>query len=279
MDYVTIAVLFLLPIFLLTLLGAAGVPLTQRLVPVEQRKPHNVAMGIIYGGLYVLFGVIVGFTALLVLNNYNAARVAVQSETVALARIYELAQQLPESKREEIQGIAESYARVVVEEEWSLLPQGRSSPRAQELSDDLRSAIQEFEPSTTTEQIIYTQELNAVNDLDEDRETRLLDARLRLPDILWVALVGLTICMLIFSWLLGIEAIRLHMLGVSVLMAGIALVLCTIFVLARPYGSVLRVQPQPFEAWLHAIEGTSQGTSSIEGTSRRVSMPEANYPT
>jgi hypothetical protein len=49
--------------------------------------------------------VIVGFTALLVLNNYNAARVAVQSETVALARIYELAQQLPESKREEIQGL------------------------------------------------------------------------------------------------------------------------------------------------------------------------------
>jgi hypothetical protein len=120
--------------------------------------------------------------------------VAVQSETVALARIYELAQQLPESKREEIQGLAESYARVVVEEEWPLLPQGRSSPRAQELSDDLRSAIQEFDPSTTTEQIIYTQELNAVNDLDEDRETRLLDARLRLPDILWVALVGLTIC-------------------------------------------------------------------------------------
>ncbi len=128
------------------------------------------------------------------------------------------------------------------------MPQGRSSPRAQELSDDLRSAIQEFDPSTTTEQIIYTQELNAVNDLDEDRETRLLDARLRLPDILWVALVGLTICMLILSWLLGIEAIRLHMLGVSVLMAGIALVLCTIFVLARPYGSVLRVQPQPFAA-------------------------------
>jgi hypothetical protein len=279
LEYVTIAVLFLLPILLLTLLGAAGVPLTQRLVPVEQRKPHNTAIGIIYGGLYVLFGVIVGFTALLVLNNYNAARVAVQSETVALARIYELAQQLPESKREEIQGLAESYARVVVEEEWPLLPNGRFSPRAQELSDDLRSAIQEFEPSTTTEQSIYTQELNAVNDLDEDRETRLLDARLRLPDILWVALLGLTICMLIFSWLLGIEAIRLHMLGVSVLMGGIALVLCTIFVLARPYGSVLRVQPQPFEMWLHAVEGTSQGTSSIEGTSHRVFMPEANYPT
>jgi hypothetical protein len=104
---------------------------------------------------------------------------------------------------------------VVVEEEWPLLPQGRSSPRAQELSDDLRSAIQEFDPSTTTEQIIYTQELNAVNDLDEDRETRLLDARLRLPDILWVALVGLTICMLILSWLLGIEIVVVGHRGYS----------------------------------------------------------------
>jgi hypothetical protein len=279
LEYVTIAFLFLLPIFLLALLGAAGVPLTQRLVPVEQRKPHNAAIGIIYGGLYVLFGVIVGFISLLVLNNYNAARAAVQSESADLARIYELAQQLPEAKREEIQGLAESYARVVVEQEWPLLKQGRFSPHAQELSDDLRSAIQEFEPSTTTEQIIYTQELNAVNDLDKDRETRLLDARLRLPAILWVALAGLTICMLIFSWLLGVEAIRLHMLGVSVLMAGIALVLCTIFILERPYGAVLRITPQPIEVWLHKIEGTSQGTSPIEGASRLVSIPEADYPT
>jgi len=124
LEYVTIAVLFLLPIFLLTLLGAAGVQLTQRLVPVEQRKPHNAAIGIIYGGLYVLFGEIVEFTSLLVLNNYNAARVAVQSESGALARIYELSQRLPESKREEIQGLAESYACVVVEKEWPLLVVG-----------------------------------------------------------------------------------------------------------------------------------------------------------
>jgi hypothetical protein len=280
LEYAATAFLFLLPIFLSALLGAVGVPLTQRIVPVERRKPHNAAIGIIYGGLYVLFGVIVGFTSLLVLNNYNAARVVVQSESADLARIYELAQQLPQAKREEIQGLAESYARVVVEEEWPLMRQGRFSPRAQALADELRSAIQAFEPSTATEQIIYTQELNAVNDLDESRETRLLDARLRLPLILWVALVGLSICMLLFSWLLGIEATRLHMLGVSVLMAGIALVFCTIFVLARPYGTVLRIQPQPYEAWLHHIEGTSQGTSSVgRASSRPVFMPEANYPT
>ena len=63
MEYVSIAFFFLLLIFLLPLLGVLGVPLTQRLVPVEQRKPHNTGIGIIYGGLSVLFGVIVGFTS------------------------------------------------------------------------------------------------------------------------------------------------------------------------------------------------------------------------
>jgi hypothetical protein len=59
--------------------------------------------------------------------------------------------------------------------------QGQTSPHAQALTDELRSAIQEFEPSTTTEQLIYAQELDAVNDLDKSREARVLDARLHLP--------------------------------------------------------------------------------------------------
>lgn len=107
----------------------------------------------------------------------------------------------------------------------------------------------------------------------------MLDARLSLPAILWVALVGLAICMLLFSWLLGVEAIRLHMLGVSVLMGGIALVFCTIFVLARPYGTALRVRPQPFETWLHQIEGTDRSIGPVGRASQLASMPEANLPT
>jgi hypothetical protein len=101
-----------------------------------------------------------------------------------------------------------------------------------------------------------------VSDLDKDRVTRLIDARSHLPLTLWVALVGLAVCMLLFSWLLGIEDIRLHMFRVSVLMAGIALVFCTIFVLSRPYGTVLRIQPQPFEVLLDKFEGNGKGSTS-----------------
>ena len=256
MQYAAQVLFFILAILFSMLLGVVGVALAQRLMPVQRRKPHNSAIGVLYGGLYVLFGVIVGFTAFIVLNKYNAARVTVQNESADVARIYALAQQLPQSKRDEIRGLAESYARVVVEQEWPLMQQGQTSPRSQALAYELRSAIQEFKPATSAQQIIYAQELDAVNDLDSDRVTRLTDVGQGLPPILWIALGGLSILMLLFSCLIGIEDTRLHMLGVAALGAGIALVLCTIFELDRPFGTEFRVGPQPFELVLHQIEGT-----------------------
>jgi hypothetical protein len=257
-PYAVQGAFLIVSISLAILLAVAGVALAQRLIPVQRRKPHNAAMGTLFGGLYVLFGVIVGFTAFIVLNKYNAARVTVQSEAADVARIYALAQQFPETKRDEIQGLAESYARVVVEQEWPLMRQGQTSPHAQALAYDLRGSIQEFKPATSTEQSIYAQELDAVNDLDEDRVTRLLDVGEGLPPILWIALFGLSVCMLLFSCLIGVEDTRLHMLGVSALMGGIALVLFTIFVLDHPYGTEFRVGPQPFELVLHEIDTTGK---------------------
>jgi hypothetical protein len=273
LGYAATAFLFVLIILLSMLVGVAAVALIQRLMPVQRRKPHNSAIGTLYGGLYVLFGVIVGFTAFIVLTKYNTARTTVQSEAADVERIYDLAQELPESKREEIQGLAQSYVRVVVEQEWPLMRQGQTSPRAQALADNLRSAIQEFKPTTTNEQVIYAQELDAVNDLDKDRVIRLLDVGHGLPLLLWIALFLLAIPMLLFACLMGIEDTPLHMLGVATLVGGMAVVLITIFALDHPFGTEFRVGPQPFEVVLHKIEGTSSPVG--EGLSPR-SAPKAN---
>ena len=77
----------------------------------------------------------------------------------------------------------------------------------------------------------------------------------RLPPILWIALLGLTVPMLLFAWLVGIEDTALHMVGVAAFAAGVALILFTIAVLDRPFGTDARIGPQPFELVLHEIGG------------------------
>ena len=252
-------VLGILIILLAVTLAVAGTALVRNRVPVEVRDSHTVPLGLLNVGLTGIFGIIVGLTAFLVLGEYSDAQQALQSEAGDVEEIYRLAGPLPEPKQERIQGLAISYARVVVNEEWPLMEKDRTSPRAAALIEDLRSTIQEgYRTSTGAEQDFFGEELDVMDELDADREARVLAVHQRLPSILWIALVILAIATLGVSSLAGMENRRLHLLTVGILAAGITVAMFTIGVLDRPFGTDFRVQPQPFELLLNEIEGNSK---------------------
>src|SRR3712207_7316049 len=120
-----------------------------------------------------MFGVIVGFSAFLVLDEYLDAQQTVQSEAEDLEKIYRLSAPLPEPKQAQVQGLATSYARAVIEEEWPLMREVRTSPRAEALAEELRGSIQEgYRTSTGAEQEIFGKQLDVMDELDEDREAQ-----------------------------------------------------------------------------------------------------------
>ena len=55
------------------MLAVAGLLVVHRLVPLSIRESHTAAIGIIYAALYVMFGMMVGFSvsAYIVLNKYK----------------------------------------------------------------------------------------------------------------------------------------------------------------------------------------------------------------
>src|ERR687889_1740542 len=125
----------LLAIFILAVsvsLAVAGLVLAQRRIPLELRQSHNVAIGVVYGALQITFGVIVGFSAFLVLDKYTTAQNTVTSEAANIVEIHRLAQQLPETHRDHVQELAESYTRVVVQEEWPMMSGGEGGPHPKE---------------------------------------------------------------------------------------------------------------------------------------------------
>ena len=203
-----------------------------------------------------MFSIIIGLTSYLVLGEYTDAQQALQSEAGNVEEIYRLAGPLPEPKRERIQGLAISYARVVVNKEWPLMEEEKTSPGAA-LSEELRSTIQEgYRTSTGAEQDFFGEELDVMDELDADREARVLAVHQRLPSILWIALVILSLATIGFSSLAGMESRRLHLWTVGISTTGITVAMITIGVLDHPFGTDFRVQPQPFELLLHEIEET-----------------------
>jgi uncharacterized membrane protein YraQ (UPF0718 family) len=123
------------------LFAVGGLILVQRLVPIAVRRQHNDVTGFIYAVLGVVYAVLLGLMVVAVWEQWNAAADSADQEASELAEVFWVADMMPESESHHIQELVRSYARVVVEEEWPLMRQGKSSPKAWALLDEIRSEL------------------------------------------------------------------------------------------------------------------------------------------
>ena len=244
------------------LAAVVGLMLVQRLVPASVRKEHNEVAGFIYAALGVIYAVLLALVVIAVWEEYGRARVTVESEANALAEIFWLAHQLPDPERHHLQELARSYAEEVVEEEWPLMEQGRAplmehtraTPRGWVLIDDIRVALQGYEPRTVAGQELYAEGLDQVQRLADARRTRLVQAEESIPAVLWVVLVVGGVVTVGFTYLFGLESTWAHRLMVASLAGVIALVLFTIGILDHPFSGGARIETGAFELILNRFE-------------------------
>ena len=236
--------------------AVAGLMVAQRLIPLSVRQTHNATTGTIYAALYVMFGVSVGFSLFLVWQQFNTARQVTQNEAASVERLYRLAQRFPEPERDRVQDKAVSYARGVVEEEWPSMRRGVASQRVGTLLEELRRAVQEFEPHTAAQEALYSAALAELDELEENRQYRLLAVREGIPYILWVVLVVGGVLTITFTYLFGMDSVRLHAVAVAGLSVLISLILYVIGALDYPFNSGVRVNAEAFEQVLREVGAT-----------------------
>ena len=76
--------------------------------------------------------------------------------------------------------------------------------------------------------------------------------------MVWVVLVVGGVLTVAFTYLFGMESVRLHAVAVAGLTILISLILHAIGVLDYPFNSGVRVQPDAFEQVLREIGGSSR---------------------
>jgi hypothetical protein len=235
-------------------LAVGGLILVQVLVPTEVRRQQNDVAGFIYAVLGVTYAVLLGLMVVAVWEEWNAASVTADDEASSLAEVFWLADRMPETEGRHIQELARSYARVVVNEEWSLMEREKSSSRAWDLLDDIRTSLQNFDPSTPEEQVVYEQSLERMRDLADARRDRLLEAEQGLPGILWVVLITGGVIVVGFTYLFGLDSTWAHRLMVVTLAAVIGLVLFTVGALGHPFEGGARIGTGAFDLILERFD-------------------------
>jgi hypothetical protein len=233
-----------------------GLVLTERVVSWQVRQRHNDVAGFIFAVVGITYAVLLGLVVIAVWESYEAARNTTRSEANELAEIFWLADSMPTPEGQQIQSLARSYAEVVVEEEWPTMEQGRraSSPRAWALVDDIREAVQGYEPHTKAGQVLYQEAMDRVHDFADARRMRLEEAEEGIPTILWIVLIVGAVVSVAFTYLFGMENTWAHTLMVAMLAMVIALVLFTVGVMEYPFSGGARIGPGAFELILERFE-------------------------
>jgi Protein of unknown function (DUF4239) len=248
----------ILVVSLSVLLAVAGLMLVRYLAPSTFFRPQSGAGYTIHQAIALVFGIGVGFAILIVWGELNESEAATSDEATDVQALYGLAERLPGSDRDRIQGSARAYAKVVVEEEWPLMADGQASSRAQSTAEELRGSILEFEPQTSTESEIYAQMLTDVNDLYKNRATRLLETEEGVPPFVWVVLVITGILTIVFTYFFDLESSRIHVFRVAAMTVVVALSLYTVRVVEYPFSGDVQVGPDAFEQVLDRMQGSSE---------------------
>jgi uncharacterized membrane protein YraQ (UPF0718 family) len=228
-------------------LAAGGLIVVQRSVSIATRRQHNDVAGFIYAVLGVVYAVLLGLMVVAVWEEWNEAAQTADAEASSLAEVFWLADRMPESRGQHIQELARSYARVVIDKEWPLMEDEKSSPQAWALMDDLRISLQNFDPTTPEEQVVYEQGFERMRDLADARRDRLLESKQGLPAILWVVLITGGIVVVSFTYLFGLDSTAIHLLMVASLALVISLVLFTVAALNFPFKGDITIHPEAMQ--------------------------------
>ncbi|MGH8680639.1 MAG: DUF4239 domain-containing protein [Burkholderiales bacterium] len=235
-------------------LAVAGALFVRRAVGPEVLERHNEVAGFIYAVIGVVYAVLLGFTAIIVWEQFRHAQERVEREANELADLYRDAQVFPPEVRKTMEARVRAYARVVVEKEWPAMAQRDSSPEAWEAYNQLWRTYHEFRPRDDHQRIWYTESLQRLNALGDHRRDRLLSMGSGVPGVIWAVLLAAGAVTIGFSFFFGTRSAWSQGLMVAGLSFTIGVVLLSILALERPFAGMTRIQPEAFRQLEEILE-------------------------
>jgi hypothetical protein len=248
----------LLLIVVLPALAVGGSLLVRRAIGPDVLARHNDVAGFIYGVIGVVYAVLLGFTAIIVWEQYRKAQEGVELEANALADLYRNAQVFPEDVRRPLEARVRDYARLVVEEEWPAMAAGKWSPHTWEAYNLLWRTYREFKPQDDYQRTWYEQSVGRLNLLGDQRRNRLLSIHSGVPVVIWGVLLGAGAVTIAFSFLFGTRNARAQGLMTAALALTIGIVLLSIVALEHPFAGMSRIGPDAFEQVQGIFEQVTQ---------------------
>jgi hypothetical protein len=238
------------------LVGIAGLMAVVRWIP-RARGGDSDVKGVFFGGVAVLYTVLLAFVVVTVWSDFSDAGKATQAEATRASALLRDATAFPVEVRQRVRRRVLEYVRVVVDDEWNTLASGRPSAAAIRAFDALWIEYANLRPRGQEAKTMYQESISRLNELGENRELRVFASQEKLPTPMWILLVaGFAVC-IAFTYLFRMESLATQAIAVGAIASLVGFVLFLIFALQHPFAGDVQISADPFRHVLADWRGQS----------------------
>jgi Protein of unknown function (DUF4239) len=229
------------------LAGVAGLLAVARWLPRARGRGDTDVKGVFFGGVAVLYAVLLAFVVVTIWSDFSDADKATQAEATRASALLRDATAFPADERRRVRRRVLEYVRVVVEDEWDTLASGRPSEAAIRAFDALWSAYANLRPHGQEWGTMYQESISRLNELGENRELRVFASRTTLPTPMWILLIAGFVVSIGFTYLFQMEVLATQAIAVGAIASLVGFVLFLIFALQHPFAGDVQISADPFE--------------------------------
>jgi hypothetical protein len=247
--------------FVVSILVAAGsMWLANRTLPKTVSEGHNGALSPFMTCVGLVYGALLGFVIVVAWEQFSSAETNVSNEASTVVTMYRQTVGMPVPEQTQMRVLLRKYTNAVAGPEWT------DAMRARSGTEGARDALNEMyrvlgsEQSSVASSPISSKFLDQLGTLASERNQRILDAKPRIPGILWTGLLFGGVILLGLGGFMRLGSVRAHFGLLSAVAVLLGLLLFIVFWLDHPFGNQLGVTSEPFEQSLSVFDSIDAGT-------------------
>jgi Protein of unknown function (DUF4239) len=246
-----------LMVLLLACIGAAafallGVISVRRLVCRGGGAGHNDVCSAIFQTGGTVYAVFLAFLVVAVWEAHDAADANVADEASILCTLYRGSTAMESKSGGELRSLIRRYTHAVIDDEWSRQARdGGVSDKARASGLAMFRLFGALMPETRqNDNAVDQMELSLIAQIQADRNKRTLQAEESLSPLIWAAAAANGFMVLVLSFFLEADRLWVHIALSGVLAVMVATLLGVVFILDRPFGGLMPLQP---DAFVHSL--------------------------
>lgn len=203
----------------------------------------------------LVYGALLGFTVVVAWEQFSSAEENVTNESSTLATMYRQTVSLPGPEQVRMRELLRNYTGAA-QAEWDRQQRDVASGSARGAITDMYRVLGREGPAAHP---INAEMRGQLNVLISQRNTRVLDAKPRIPGLLWSGLLFGAVLLIGLIGCTHLSNAVSHMILSSAIAILLGLLLFLIFWLDHPFGQQLGVTPTLLDYAVQVFDGVDQG--------------------